>query len=148
MMASHCTLNIKGKVSSQQEQMALQAAEIAAQRAQIAEQGKQMQTFAQTVAAMKEALRTLAKPADVVPDTGDPRTDGPCGGMSDDIVDGDGGSSGFPPSIETTEDGQSLDIAACAGDMVLHTKECSINPCLLQQQVYVLQNKLGAINLD
>jgi len=138
---------LEGKVSTQQEQMAAQAAEIAAQRSQIAEQGKQMQTLAQTVSTIKEALRTLAKPADVAPTTGNSRNDGPCGGeVSDDIVGG--GGSGVAPSIETSEDGQSLDIAACSGDMVLHTKECSIKPCLLQQQIIILQNKLGAIELD
>jgi len=142
---AHVT-RLEAKVTSQLGELAVQAAEMNKQRQQLADQSTRMQELETLVASMQAAFGKLAAKPDVAP-PGSPPRDGPC---RDDLGGGSNANAGGgSPSIESVgTDGMSLDIAACNGDLLIHTKECSVDPCAVQQMVSILQNKLQSITLD
>jgi hypothetical protein len=64
-------------------------------------------------------------------------------GLRDDD-DGAGGGDAVAPAVESSgADSASLDISACSGELLLHSKQCTFDACTVLQDVINLKTKLN-----
>ena len=63
---------------------------------------------------------------------------GAAAGMCDESA---GGGGSAPPSVEASADGKDLSLLSCGGTISLSSKDCTINPCRLQEELEALKAK-------
>ena len=91
----------------------------------------------QQVESLKSALGGIGKPFD--DGYGGSGATSAGNAICDSAVDS---SAATAPTVQTSDDGSSIDIVACKGKVAFHSEECTVDPCALQESVRQVRNRL------